>query len=193
MKFKIKTNLWTGIIFAAFAAFMFFMMETQVRLPGYDSGAPSPRIMPTIFLTIILINSAILIIQSLVFKNVGSLIGIRFATAADAKKTKSITIKAKKSETEYCGLTGSVAVTLDAESKVPVTGEGSADYVKILPPSDGFVEATTYYAVVCPGTFKGVDVIFTDYLRFRQSIDAVSPLTRELKILGEYAEGESII
>ena len=100
--------------------------------------------------------------QSLVFKNVGSLIGIRFATAADAKKTKSITIKAKKSETEYCGLTGSVAVTLDAESKVPVTGEGSADYVKILPPSDGFVEATTYYAVVCPGTFKGVDVIFTD-------------------------------
>lgn len=68
MKFKIKTNLWTGIIFAAFAAFMFFMMETQVRLPGFDSGAPSPRIMPTIFLTIILINSAVLIIQSLVFK-----------------------------------------------------------------------------------------------------------------------------
>lgn len=38
-----------------------------------------------------------------------------------------------------------------------------------------------------------VDVIFLDYLRFRQSIDAVSPLTRELKILGEYAEGESTI
>jgi prephenate dehydratase len=38
-----------------------------------------------------------------------------------------------------------------------------------------------------------VDVIFNDYLRFRQSIDAVSPLTRELKILGEYAEGESTI
>ena len=68
MKFNIKTNLWTGIIFAAFAAFMFFMMETQVRLPGYDSGAPSPRIMPTIFLTIILACSVILIIQSLVFK-----------------------------------------------------------------------------------------------------------------------------
>ncbi len=68
MKIKIKTNLWTGIVFAVFAAFMFFMMETQVRLPGYDSGAPSPRIMPTIFLTVILINSAILIIQSLVFK-----------------------------------------------------------------------------------------------------------------------------
>ncbi len=38
-----------------------------------------------------------------------------------------------------------------------------------------------------------VDVIFQDYLRFRQSIDAVSPLTRELKILGEYAEGESTL
>ena len=38
-----------------------------------------------------------------------------------------------------------------------------------------------------------VDVIFSDYLRFRQSIDAVSPLTRELKILGEYAEGKSTL
>ena len=38
-----------------------------------------------------------------------------------------------------------------------------------------------------------VDVFFNDYLRFRQSIDAVSPLTRELKILGEYAEGESTL
>ena len=38
-----------------------------------------------------------------------------------------------------------------------------------------------------------VDVIFSDYLRFSQSIDAVSPLTRELKILGEYAEGESTL
>lgn len=38
-----------------------------------------------------------------------------------------------------------------------------------------------------------VDVIFNDYLRFRQSIDAVSPLTKELKILGEYEEGKSNI
>ena len=38
-----------------------------------------------------------------------------------------------------------------------------------------------------------VDVIFDDYLRFRQSIDAVSPLTRELKILGEYEEGKSTL
>lgn len=38
-----------------------------------------------------------------------------------------------------------------------------------------------------------VDVIFNDYLRYRQSIDAVSPLTKALKILGEYAEGESTL
>ena len=68
MKIKIKTNLWTGIIFAVFAAFMFFMMEKEVRLPGYDSGAPSPRVLPTIFLAIILVCSVVLIIQSLVFK-----------------------------------------------------------------------------------------------------------------------------
>lgn len=32
-----------------------------------------------------------------------------------------------------------------------------------------------------------VDVSYSDYVRYRQSIDAVRPLTRELKILGEYA------
>ena len=38
-----------------------------------------------------------------------------------------------------------------------------------------------------------VDVMFNDYLRYKQSIDAVIPLTKELKILGEYAEGESTL
>ena len=38
-----------------------------------------------------------------------------------------------------------------------------------------------------------VDVMFSDYLRYKQSIDAVTPLTKALKILGEYAEGESTI
>lgn len=31
-----------------------------------------------------------------------------------------------------------------------------------------------------------VDVTYTDYIRYRQSIDAVRPLTKALKILGEY-------
>lgn len=38
-----------------------------------------------------------------------------------------------------------------------------------------------------------VDVMFQDYLRYKQSIDAVTPLTKALKILGEYAEGESTL
>ena len=33
-----------------------------------------------------------------------------------------------------------------------------------------------------------VDVTYTDYVRYRQSIDAVRPLTRDLRILGEYPE-----
>lgn len=38
-----------------------------------------------------------------------------------------------------------------------------------------------------------VDVIFNDYLRFHQSVDAITPLTREFKILGEYQNGRQTI
>ena len=38
-----------------------------------------------------------------------------------------------------------------------------------------------------------VDVMFNDYLRYKQSIDAVTPLTKSIKILGEYAEGKSTL
>lgn len=68
MKFKIKTNLWTGILFGLLAIFLLVNMESQVRIPAFDSGAPSPRILPTIFIGIILICSAFLIFQSLVLK-----------------------------------------------------------------------------------------------------------------------------
>lgn len=36
-----------------------------------------------------------------------------------------------------------------------------------------------------------VDITFKDYLRYRQSIDAIRPLIKELQILGEYGEGKS--
>ena len=36
-----------------------------------------------------------------------------------------------------------------------------------------------------------VDITFNDYLRYKQSIDAITPLTKELEILGEYGEGKS--
>lgn len=68
MKFKIKTYFWSGIIMGLFSIFMLIMMPSQVRLPMFDSGAPSPRIIPGICLVGILICSVILLIQSLVFK-----------------------------------------------------------------------------------------------------------------------------
>ena len=38
-----------------------------------------------------------------------------------------------------------------------------------------------------------IDVTYDDYMRYRQSIDAITPLIKELKILGEYEEGKSTI
>ncbi len=68
MKFKIKTNLWSGIIMGLLSIILLIIMPYQVRVPAFDSGAPSPRIIPGICLVIMLIFSIVLIIQSLVFK-----------------------------------------------------------------------------------------------------------------------------
>lgn len=38
-----------------------------------------------------------------------------------------------------------------------------------------------------------VDVTYDDYTRYRQSIDATRPLTKQFKVLGEYKEGASTI
>ena len=38
-----------------------------------------------------------------------------------------------------------------------------------------------------------VDLTFSDYTRYRQAIDAILPLTKNLKILGEYPEGKQSI
>lgn len=38
-----------------------------------------------------------------------------------------------------------------------------------------------------------VDVSFSDYLRYKQAIAAITPLTKELKILGEYESGKSTL
>ncbi|MBB3188043.1 prephenate dehydratase [Microbacter margulisiae] len=34
-----------------------------------------------------------------------------------------------------------------------------------------------------------IDITYTDYVRYRQSLDAILPLTQKLRILGEYKEG----
>jgi prephenate dehydratase len=38
-----------------------------------------------------------------------------------------------------------------------------------------------------------VDLTYDSYIRYRQSIDAIRPLTRQLSVLGEYREGKSSI
>ncbi len=38
-----------------------------------------------------------------------------------------------------------------------------------------------------------IDLTFTDYTRYRQALDAIAPLTKDLKILGEYAEGKQSV
>lgn len=66
--FKIKTYLWSGIVMGILSLAMLISIPSQVRIPGYDSGAPSPRIIPAACLIFMLISSIVLIIQSLVFK-----------------------------------------------------------------------------------------------------------------------------
>ncbi len=68
MKFKIKTNLWSGIIMGSLSIILLILLPYQVRVPAYDSGAPSPRIIPGICLVLMLVFSIVLIIQSIVFK-----------------------------------------------------------------------------------------------------------------------------
>ncbi|MCQ2442805.1 MAG: tripartite tricarboxylate transporter TctB family protein [Oscillospiraceae bacterium] len=68
MKIKIKTNLVSGIIMGLVSLILLVVMPKQVRVPAFDSGAPSPRIIPGICLVLMLVFSIVLIIQSLVFK-----------------------------------------------------------------------------------------------------------------------------
>ena len=67
-KIKIITNLWSGIVMGVLSIILLMLLPSQVRVPAYDSGAPSPRIIPGICLVGMLICAAALIIQSLVFK-----------------------------------------------------------------------------------------------------------------------------
>lgn len=65
---KIKTYLWTGIVMGLLSVILLAVMPSQVRIPGFDSGAPSPRVLPGTCLVVMLLCSIYLIIQSLVFK-----------------------------------------------------------------------------------------------------------------------------
>ena len=101
--------------------------------------------------------------EFLKFRNVGAMFCFKFETADDAAATKSVTFKAKKSETEFWGLTGTASVTYDAQTGLPVATEGSVDHVTLVAPEGGFKAGPVYYLPVYPvGACTGLEVTFTD-------------------------------
>ena len=101
--------------------------------------------------------------ENLLFRNVGSLIGFRFATQSEASKIASITFRAKsKTGAGFLGLSGASNVTLD-ENHIPVAGSGSVDHVTINAPEGGFIGGTgdTYFAAVYPFDCSGIEVTMT--------------------------------
>jgi len=94
------------------------------------------------------------------FKNISALLCITFKTDADAAATKSVTIKAKKNETEYWGITGKGKVSFDADM-TPVIEEGDVEYVTLTAPVGGFVEDKSYFIpVYAVGDIAGIEVIY---------------------------------
>ncbi len=101
--------------------------------------------------------------EFLKFRNVGAMFCFKFETADDAAAAKSVTIKAKKSDSEYWGLTGTASVTYDAQTGLPVATEGSVDHVTLVAPEGGFKSGPVYYLPVYPvGACTGLEVTFTD-------------------------------
>ena len=99
--------------------------------------------------------------ESLVFRNLGALLGIRMA-GGDAARTASICVRAKKSGGQFHKLTGVSRVFMDSSNDNMVVSEGSCDYVELLPPDGGFSDGVTYYMVVCSGRYDGLEILFTD-------------------------------
>ena len=129
------------------------------------------------------------------FRNACALLAFRFETEEDARKTASVTIRAKTdTEGVYHGITGNVKVNVqqsEAGFMPVVEGEGTADHVTVYAPSGGFKynseNPVTYYAVICPGVYEhGFEIIVTsgysegsDIADFPVAMDRVSgPLER---------------
>ncbi|MGL5057712.1 MAG: tripartite tricarboxylate transporter TctB family protein [Fusobacteriaceae bacterium] len=65
---NIRTNLFTGIIFGVLSLVLIFIIPSQIQIPSFDNGGPSPRVIPYMVLIGIFISSMGLIFQSLVLK-----------------------------------------------------------------------------------------------------------------------------
>ena len=100
--------------------------------------------------------------DALKFRNIGAVLVFQMY-GNPAKLVTKVVLKARKSETEYCKLTGSSVVTLDEETKLPVVGEGDTEYITLLPEEGKSVFTGGRYAfVVYPGDYKGFELTFTD-------------------------------
>lgn len=99
--------------------------------------------------------------DTLLFRNVGSLVGFRFSSQEEADLVSSVTLRAVSKISGYLGLTGSSTVAL--QEGVPAAGEGNTDYVTVTAPEGGFKAGTsfTYYAVVYPFDCAGFEVTLT--------------------------------
>ncbi|MGL4865547.1 MAG: tripartite tricarboxylate transporter TctB family protein [Cetobacterium sp.] len=65
---NIRTNLLAGIFFGILSLFLIFIIPSQIQIPAFDNGGPSPRLIPYMVLIGIFISSMGLIFQSLFFK-----------------------------------------------------------------------------------------------------------------------------
>ena len=100
--------------------------------------------------------------SDLQFKNVGALLAFTFGNDNEALNTRSVTIKARKSDTEYWGLTGAASVII-GEDNLPAASEGTETYVTVNAPEEGFRKSVLYYVPVLPvGDCVGMELIYTD-------------------------------
>ena len=88
-------------------------------------------------------------------------------------------------------------INLTKIQSLPIIGRFACSHNTLTVSSEGGMSGlpipkliTFFPSAYSPNIFSS---FVNDYLRYKQSIDAVSPLTKELKILGEYAEGTSTI
>lgn len=65
---NIRTNLLTGLIFGILSLTLILILPSQIQIPAFDNGGPSPRLIPYMVLIGIFISSMGLIFQSLVLK-----------------------------------------------------------------------------------------------------------------------------
>lgn len=100
--------------------------------------------------------------KTLLFRNVGALIGLSLNPDVFSKTSK-VTVRAEKEDGTYHGLTGT-SCQAARNGQLSETCEGDMDSVTLLPAEGNsmFTKPGLHYVVVYPGTYSGFEVTFTD-------------------------------